>query len=90
VLLTGSDLKPVAGWPVVWSSGSASNEVSAPQGSVSNDTTFTNSDGVAEVTWTLGDAPETYYLDVWAARVASTITETVSPVLGHDLTVVVP
>ena len=91
VRLTGSDTGPVAGWPVAWVSTSGSSLSTAPQGSVSADTTYSNVDGVADVTWTLGADPETYYLDIKAARTAragAAGSETVSPQSGPDLTIV--
>lgn len=90
--LTGSDREPVAAWPVVWHPSSASDLVTAPQGLVSADTTYTDEDGVAEVIWTLGAEPGAYHLDV---RVAGTVraeqggTGPISPRPGPDLTITV-
>ena len=89
VRLTGADAAPVAGWPVVWTSRSRSPLANAPQGALSSDTTRTGPDGVAEVTWTLGGAPETYVLSARAANVAQRRPGGgVGPVAPPDLVVV--
>jgi len=78
--------QPVVGWSVAWRARSASDFADAPQGRVSDDTVRTDADGIADIVWTLGTPPETYYLDVQAARIArstGTIGEVapVSPVV---------
>lgn len=92
VRLTGSDQRPIADWPVRWATESGSVLTTAPRGELSSGTTYTDSDGRATVTWTLGDEPETYYLDVWAAGVTAGgpgFVEPISPVPGPDVTMVV-
>jgi len=90
--LTGSDRAPVEAWPVVWRPSSASDLVTAPQGLVSADTTYTDGDGVAEVTWILGEVPGTYQLEVRAGgtvRAEQGGTSPISPRPGPDLTITV-
>lgn len=92
IMLTGSDERPVSGWPVVWTPSTSSDLVDAPRGSVSADTTRTNAGGVAVVTWTLGDVPATYMLDARAAfalRADVATNQFVSPLDGPEFSLVV-
>lgn len=70
VRLTDAQDQPVTDWPVVWRARSAFETLDAPQGQVSTDTVETDGEGIAGVSWTVGDSSGTYFLDVKAANVA--------------------